>query len=173
MRLVLGQRAENLQDLTAPHAGSLRLADGTAHDFDLIFPVLGARANVGILSTLPGAEPSSAGRVKVDGWLRPSRLPNVFAAGDVVDTGDAMTIVAVSRQLPWLKKTLLGLGKGTSIDQIKPYVPWGKRAPILVPLGPRRGSSFLGIITLGDLPTRLMKGKDLFISKYRSLLGKV
>ncbi|MEO0766748.1 MAG: N-acyl homoserine lactone synthase, partial [Pseudomonadota bacterium] len=52
-----------------------------------------------------------------------------------------------------------------------PYKPWGK-APILVPLGPNRGSSFLMIATLGDWVTRRMKGRDLFITKYRKLLGQ-
>ena len=172
VRLVLGHRAQNLQSLTEPHAGSLRLADESEQDFDLIFPVLGARANADLLLALPGAETSSAGRIKVDPWLRPSSLPNVFAAGDVADAGDAMTIVATSRQLPWLKKTLLGLGKGESIERMKPYAPWGGKAPILVPLGPRRGNSFLGIMTVGDLLTRKMKGEDLFVRKYRTLLGQ-
>lgn len=173
VRLVLGHRAENLQSLNEPYAGSLRLADEAEHDFDLIFPVLGAHANSDLLQALPGAESSSAGRIKVDAWLRPSpSLPNVFAAGDVADAGDAMTIVATSRQLPWLKRTLLGLGKGKSIKQMKPYAPWGGKAPIIVPLGPRRGSSFLGFMSVGDLLTRKLKGEDLFVRKYRKLLGQ-
>jgi len=117
VRLVLGHRVENLQSFTESYAGSLRLADEAEHDFNLIFPVLGARANSDLLQALPGTESSSAGRIKVDAWLRPSpSLTNVFAAGDVADAGDAMTIVATSRQLPWLKRTLLGLGAGKSID---------------------------------------------------------
>lgn len=172
VRLILGQRAEDLASLTEPHAGSLRLADGSEHEFDLIFPTLGSRANSDLLQSLPGVQTGSAGRIRVDPWLRPSSLPNVFAAGDVADVGDAMTIVATSRQLPWLKKALLSLGKGTPLERIKPYTPWGKKAPLLLPLGPRKGSSFLGIMTAGDFLTRKIKGEDLFVKKYRSLLGQ-
>ena len=81
----------------------------------------------------------------------------------------AFPIVATSRQLPWLKKTLLGLGEGTPVEQLKRYKPWGERTPILVPLGPQRGNSYLGLFTAGDLVTRMIKGKDLFIGKYRLL----
>ncbi|MGX9855637.1 NAD(P)/FAD-dependent oxidoreductase [Limimaricola variabilis] len=172
VQLILGQRAQNLESLSEPYAGSLRLAGGSEHEFDLIFPVLGSRANSDLLQALPGAQTSSAGRIKVDPWLRPASFPNVFAAGDVADAGDAMTIVATSRQLPWLRRTLLGLGKGKSLEEMKPYAPWGEKSPLLVPLGPRRGSSFLGIMTVGDLLTRKMKGEDLFVKKYRNLLGQ-
>lgn len=112
------------------------------------------------------------GRIKVDGYLRPSSLPNVFAAGDIAAAGDAMTIVGISRQKPWLEKTLKSLASGKPIEDLKPYVPWGDKTPILVPLGPERGSAFLMIATLGDRVTRMMKGRDLFISKYRKLLGQ-
>ncbi|MEM6891858.1 MAG: N-acyl homoserine lactone synthase, partial [Pseudomonadota bacterium] len=97
-------------------------------------------------------------------------LPNVFAAGDAVDAGDAMTIVAISRQHPWLAKTLKALAQGKELRSQRQYTPWDK-APCLVPLGPERGNSFLGFATFGDWVTRKMKGRDLFIPKYRKLLG--
>tara|TARA_R110000787_G_scaffold181305_1_gene293439 strand:- start:379 stop:1461 length:1083 start_codon:yes stop_codon:yes gene_type:complete len=170
--LILGMRAENLQSLTEPYAGGLKLSDGTDHEFDLIFPVLGSRASSDLLETLPGATKSTANRVEVDAWLRPSSLPNVFAAGDVSDAGDAMTIVAASRQLPWLKATLKALPAGKTLEETKPYKPWGPKAPILVPLGPKRGNSFLGLFTAGDWVTRKMKGEDLFLKKYNKLLNQ-
>lgn len=170
--LILGQRAENLKSLTEPYAGSLQLADGSQHEFDLIFPVIGSRANSALLEALAGAEKSTANRIKVDPWMRPSALPNVFAAGDVADAGDAMTIVAISRQLPWLKAALADLAQGKTIEDLKPYKPWGSKAPILVPLGPKLGSSFLGFFTAGNFLTSKMKGEDLFLSKYNKLLGR-
>ena len=170
--LIFGQRAETLQSLTEPYIGSLKLSDGSEHDFDLIFPVLGSRARSELIEGLPGAQKTTANRVKVDRWLRPSSLPNVFAAGDVADTGDAMTIVATSRQLPWLKAMLKGLMAGKPLDQMKPYKPWGPRAPILIPLGPKRGNSFLVLFSTGDFLTRKMKGEDLFLKKYHKLLNQ-
>ncbi|GAA3856914.1 NAD(P)/FAD-dependent oxidoreductase [Celeribacter arenosi] len=172
VEIILGTRAENLQSMTTPYAGGLTLSDGSTRDFDLIFPVVGSRASSGVLEALPGAQKSSANRIKVDGYMRPSSLPNVFAAGDVADAGDAMTIVAASRQLPWLTKTLKGLIAGKSIGEMKPYKPWGPKAPILVPLGPERGNSFLVLFTAGDLVTRMMKGKDLFVAKYNKTLNR-
>ena len=170
--LVLGKKAENLQSLTEPYAGSLKLSDGSEHDFDLVFPVLGSRACSDLLHGLPDTQKSTANRVKADPWLRPSSLPNVFAAGDVADAGDGMTIVAASRQLPWLRSTLKSLMAGKPLEAIKPYKPWGPKAPILVPLGPTRGNSFLGLFTAGDWVTRKMKGEDLFVKKYNKLLNQ-
>ncbi|MGR3722367.1 NAD(P)/FAD-dependent oxidoreductase [Abyssibius alkaniclasticus] len=170
--LLLGKRAANLQSLTEPYAGSLKLSDGTEHMFDLIFPALGSRAHSGLLESLPGAQKSTANRVKVDAWMRPSSLPNVFAAGDVADAGDGMTIIASSRQLPWLSATLKGLMAGKSLNDMKPYKPWGPKAPILVPLGPKRGNSFLGLFTAGDFLTRKLKGEDLFLKRYNKLLNR-
>ena len=172
VNLILGKRAENLQSMTEPYAGSLTLSDGSEHEFDLIFPVLGSRASSELIEVLPDTQMSTANRVKVDPWLRPSSLPNVFAAGDVSDAGDGMTIVAASRQQPWLKSTLKALMAGKTLEEVKPYKPWGPKAPILVPLGPKRGSSFLGLFTAGDWVTRKMKGEDLFLKKYYKLLNQ-
>lgn len=170
--LKLGSKAEKLQSMTEPYVGSLKLSDGSEHEFDLIFPVLGSRASSEVLENLPGAAKSTANRIKVDDWMRPSSLRNVFAAGDVADAGDAMTIVATSRQLPWLKTTLKGLIAGKDLEKMKPYKPWGPKAPVLVPLGPKRGNSFLGLFTAGDVLTRKMKGEGLFIAKYNKLFNQ-
>ena len=172
VELILGEKAEGLASKTEPHAGSVTFGDGTERAFDLIFPVLGARACSDLLKGLPGAEVTVAERIKTDGYLRPSTLPNVFAAGDVADPGDNMTIVAVSRQLPWLKRTLTGLITGRKLADMKTYRPWGSEAPILLPLGPERGNSFLLLFTVGDWITQKMKGAHLFVSKYQKLLNR-
>ncbi|WP_299356230.1 FAD-dependent oxidoreductase [uncultured Shimia sp.] len=168
---IFGARAENLESMTEPYAGALHLNNGHRIAADLIFPVIGSRASSAILETLPGITKGTANRVKTDPWLRPSDLPNVFAAGDVAEAGDAMTIVAVSRQTPWLKKMLASLINGKKVEEMTKYKPWSK-APFLVPLGPKKGNSYLVMITAGDTITRLMKGKDLFVSKYRKMLNR-
>ena len=170
--LMLGTRAKNLHSTIEPYAGSLTLRDGSDETFDLIFPVLGSRARSELLKALPDTHMTSSNRIKVDQWFRPSSLPNVFAAGDAADAGDGMTIVAASRQLPWLKTTLRGLISGKSLDQMKPFKPWGPKAPILIPLGPEHGNSFLGLFTAGDFLTRKLKGEDLFLKKYHKLLNR-
>jgi len=170
VRVIFGQRAEGLARTDAPFAGPVTLSNGETLEADIVFPVIGVRPVTPLLDSLPDISLAADGRVKVDSWMRPSSLPNVFAAGDAVDVGDAMTIVASTRQVPWLAKTLTAAINGKTIDSQKAYVPWGK-APILLPLGPRKGSSFLIIATVGDFLTSLIKGKDLFRSKYRKLLG--
>lgn len=171
VELIFGARAENLESLTEPYSGTLTLSNGSEIAADMIFPVIGSRATSKLLEDLPGAAKGSSNRIKVDGWMRPSSLPNVFAAGDVAEIGDGMTIVATSRQQPWLTKTLSVLIEGKSVEDLEPYKPWDK-APILVPLGPRKGNSFLVAFTVGNFVTRLMKGKDLFVPKYSKLLGR-
>lgn len=84
-----------------------------------------------------------------------------------------MTVVAVSRQVPWLVKAIKQIIKGGSVDKLKAYQPWPK-PPILIPLGPKLGASVLPLgangKVFGAFLTSLMKGKDLFIKKYRKLL---
>lgn len=172
VEVILGARAETLPGEDGPESGSVKLSSGQVLEADLIIPTVGSRARTSLADTLPGVERAADGRVKVDGFLRPSSLPNFFAAGDMIAVGDAMTIVAISRQKPWLERTLKARASGKPLDTMKPYAPWGEKAPILIPLGPERGNAFMMIASLGDWVTSKMKGRDLFISKYRKLFGK-
>lgn len=169
VQVLTGQRAQDLRHLDRPFQGAVTLTDGRVIEADLVFPVVGSRPQTTLLDDLPGVRPGSSGRVKTDSWLRPSDYPNLFVAGDVADVGDGMTIVATTRQNPWLIKTLKQVLKGTAVEHQKPYTPW-KKAPILLPLGPNIGNSWL-FATFGDWVTRRMKGKDLFIPKYRKAFG--
>lgn len=170
VELILGHRVQDLQSASEPYLGTVTLDDGRTISADLVIPAIGSKPQTTLFDGLPDIQKAPDGRVKVDGYLRPSSLPNVFAAGDAVDAGDLMTIVAASRQQPWLAKLIKALAAGKSLESQKSYSPWGK-APILVPLGPEKGNSYLIIATLGDWVTKTMKGKDLFISKYRKLFG--
>ena len=172
VKVITGARAQTLPGRDAPEGGTVTLSDGHEIEADLIVPAVGSRALTSLAETLPDLERAADGQIKVDGYFRPSSLPNVFAAGDVAAAGDAMTIVAISRQKPWLEKALKSIASSKQLKDLKPYAPWGDKSPILVPLGPERGSSFLVIATFGDWVTRMMKGKDLFLAKYRKLLGQ-
>ncbi|WP_458792968.1 NAD(P)/FAD-dependent oxidoreductase [Yoonia sp. MH D7] len=170
--VTLGTRAENLQSLTEPYAGTLALSNGDEISADLIFPAIGGHATSTLLQSLPGAKTGRADRIATDAWMRPSSIANIFAAGDAAQMGDAMTIVGAGRQVTWLKTSLKGLLKGQKVEDLPPYKSWGPKAPFLVPLGPKLGNSFLGFFTAGNLLTRKMKGEDLFLSKYNKLLGR-
>lgn len=171
VELVLGARVENLKSLTEPYTGSVSLSNGRTLEADLIIPVTGARARSELLASLPGAVVGSANRVKADGWMRPSALPNLFAAGDAVDLGDPMTIGALDHQIDCLSKLLCAQMAGCPLESLPQYQPStsGKRK-IVVPLGPHLGASSLGILTVGPFLTRLLKGKDLFLNKYHKLM---
>lgn len=169
--VILGQRAQDLRHLDRPYEGSVTLTDGRVIAADLVFPVIGSKPQTSLVQCLPGVTSGSEGRVRTDKWLRPSDYPNVFVAGDIADVGDGMTIVATTRQNPWLIKTLKKVSEGSAVENLKPYSPW-KKAPILVPLGPMIGNSWL-FATVGDWITRKMKGQNLFIPKYRKAFGVV
>ena len=111
-----GVRVNNLESLTDPYSGTLELSDGTTVIADLIIPAIGSHTVSDVLAGLPNVDIEKSGRVKVDNYLRPSFLANVFVAGDVASGGDAMTIVAVGRQVPWLSKTFKALTAGQQLE---------------------------------------------------------
>jgi NADH dehydrogenase FAD-containing subunit len=170
VELWLGARVEGLETADQPFAGALA-AGGRAFEVDLVFPAIGARPHA---PPLAGARFSAAGRLEVDSWLRPGGARGVFALGDAANTGDLMTIVAIARQAPWLVKTLKAMMAGRAVETLAPYAPW-PAPPILVPLGPKAGASLLPVtrrgLTVGRRTTAALKGRDLFIPRYRKDFG--
>ncbi len=81
-----------------------------------------------------------------------------------------LALLLLGLLIAMMAQLLKALAAGKPLESQKTYTPWGK-APILVPLGPLKGNSYLLIATFGDWVTKTMKGKDLFVAKYRKLLG--
>jgi NADH dehydrogenase FAD-containing subunit len=161
----------------APFSGTLKLSSGEKISADIVFPVMGATAENALLATIQGTKFDATGRAAVDPWLRPSPAhPTLFALGDAAATGDGMTIVAILRQEPWLDRTLRAVLKGKRVEDLPRYTPW-PLAPILLPLGPGTGASILPVtrtgIVVGSFMTSTIKGKTLFIPKYRKEFGYV
>ena len=170
--LHLGQKASRLARTDMPHVGEITLADGTRLA-GLIIPAIGARIADSPAHDLPNIDRKPNGQLGVDRWLRPSSLPNVFAIGDLAATGEGMTVVATTRQTPWLATTVRKMAGGKDIETLPTYSPW-RTAPILLPLGPEKGASVLPIgggVVVGDSLTSAIKGKDLFIPRYRKEFG--
>jgi NADH dehydrogenase FAD-containing subunit len=169
----LGTRVESMGATDSPYLGTL---PGTAYagESQLIFPALGARPIIEIFRRMPTASFDAQGRVMVDAWLRPAGARRLFALGDAAATGDPMTIVAITRQVPWLAKIIAATLAGESPESMPPYAPWSSRG-ILVPLGPHDGASVLPLmrdgVLVGKWPTAMIKGRELFIPRYRKEFG--
>jgi NADH dehydrogenase FAD-containing subunit len=165
--LHLGQAASGLARTDAPHDGEIALADGTRLT-GLIVPAIGARITTSPAHALPDVQAQPNGQLAVDGWLRPSSLANVFVLGDLAATGEGMTVVAATRQSPWLARALRAMASGKPITSLPAYASW-RVPPILVPLGPKLGASVLPLgkgLVVGDRLTAAIKGKSLFIPRY-------
>jgi apoptosis-inducing factor 2 len=170
----LGASAEGLRGADGPRQGPLRLSSGHSVAADIVFPAMGVTPVTTLLDSLPGVSFDPAGRVSVDPWLRLAGRPNMFALGDMAATGDPMTIVSISAQVPWLASTITGLLDGKQVKELPQYVP-GSPQLFLVPLGPRRGASVLPVsgrpVVVGNFLTSVAKGKNLLIPRYRRELG--
>lgn len=171
LRLGVKVQADALPD--QPIWGPLPLSTGETISADLSIPALGSHPVTDLLKTAGDVSLDGLGRVKVDAWLRPQRRGNLFSLGDCASTGEAMTIVAITRQAPWLAKTILAVLQGARVEELSRYAPWPV-PPILLPLGPSQGASVLplgGGVATGAFVTAAIKGKGLFISKYRKEFG--
>ena len=171
--LRLNTRVDTLASRDRPFVGSLGTSLGEAGT-PLVFPALGARPVTAIFQQIPGVGLDRQGRVVLDAWLRPAGVRNLFALGDAAATGDPMTIVAITRQVPWLSKTLTAMLAGRPLASLPPYRPWPMRG-ILVPLGPRDGASVLPVlrngVQVGKWATALLKGRELFVPRYLKEFG--
>ncbi len=170
----LGDSAEGLRGADGPRHGPLQLSSGHSVAADIVFPAMGVTPVTTLLDSLPGVSFDPAGRLSVDPWLRLAGRPNMFAFGDMAATGDPMTIVSISAQVPWLARTIMALLDGKQAKEQPQYVPGSQRL-FLVPLGPKGGASVLAAsgrpVVVGSFLTRVAKGKDLLISRYRRELG--
>jgi NADH dehydrogenase FAD-containing subunit len=171
--LHMGDAASDLARSDIPYVGEVTLRSRTRLA-GLVVPAIGAHAPDGPGQLLPGVTKRLNGQLAVDPWLRPSTLPNIFAIGDLIDTGEGMTVVATTRQAPWLAKTIRSLASGKALETLPAYKPW-PMPPILLPLGPNVGASVLPFsrsgTVVGDWVTSAIKGKALFIPRYHKEFG--
>jgi NADH dehydrogenase FAD-containing subunit len=172
--LRLGVTAARFDAAHPPVAGPLELSTGTAVEADLIIPAVGSTPAGDLARSIADARFDRSGRVVVDRWLRAAGRRNLFALGDVSATGDLMTIVAITRQAPWLARTVRAALAGRAIETLPPYKPW-PAPPILIPLGKKAGASVLPVTrngpVVGSWLTAAIKGRELFIPKYRKEFG--
>ncbi|MBI6630884.1 NAD(P)/FAD-dependent oxidoreductase [Pontibaca salina] len=176
VELIVNRRAVKIPGEGAAEKASVTLDNGAELAADLVLSATGAQGRSDLLASLPGVK-INRGRVVTDSWLRPCNWSNLFVGGDAADVGEAMTIVATMRQVPFLVRTLRAAAAGKPVARRRPYRPW-TNAPILVPLGRKIGGSYLPVPrqigplgVTGNFLTRQLKGNDLFIPKYRKAFG--
>lgn len=173
--LIAGATARNLPGDQRPFGpATIDLSSGATISADAVFPVIGSRPETNLLRSIAGLTFDRLGRVKTDPWLRLPGHTATFAVGDVADIGDLMTIVAISRQVPWLVKAIKRVLAGAKLEGMPTYTPWSS-PPILLPLGPHDGASVLPFfgkgLVVGRRLTSRIKGRDLFIPRYRRDFG--
>ncbi len=165
----------DLPQISGPFGpATLSLSDGGTVSADLVFPAIGSKPEASLLQGADEMTFDTLGRVATDPWMRLPGTPNIFALGDAANAGEAMTIVAITRQAPWLAKTIRRMLDGKAIEKMKPYAPW-PTPPLLVPVGPKRGASVLPLgrdgWVVGPFVTSRMKGRDLFLPRYLKEFG--
>jgi NADH dehydrogenase FAD-containing subunit len=173
IELIEGRKAQ-LSQIDATLPGPVVLDNGAVVPADLIIPALGSRVVSHPLADVPGVRLGRNGRVSVDQWLRPTSRSNLFAFGDMADSGELMTIAALIHQIPFLTKMLAAIDEGKAVENLPIYKSW-KVSPIVVPVGPKRGASVLPItkkgMVAGHTLTATAKGKTLLIPGYRKDFG--
>ncbi|WP_157801241.1 FAD-dependent oxidoreductase [Sphingobium sp. LB126] len=169
IHVLLGKRALDLIAHAAPFGpASVKLDDQSDLDADLVFPVMGASPATHFLAE--SKVHLDRHRIVVDSNLSVAGLPGVWSLGDAAGTGEAMTVAALERQVPYLLKRLRAIAKETAPPR-SAYKGW-KQPPIIVPLGRDKGASLLPLgIVAGPRITSLIKGRHLFAERAVRSLG--
>ncbi|RAH79981.1 FAD/NAD(P)-binding domain-containing protein [Aspergillus japonicus CBS 114.51] len=151
----------------SPEEGVVRLDNGETLSTDVYIPTTGVLPNT---SYLPAGVLDEKGWVNVDEELRVRGVENVYAAGDITSyparlaqrAGEQAGIVAHNLVVE------IG-GGGAAAGKRKRFAPG--RAMMVVPIGAAGGT---GELWFGWVPfvwlVRLVKGRDFFIAKAKSLV---
>lgn len=152
----------------------LPLGNGETLRPDLVFVAAGTRADNRLLRGVSGTRFDGQERAMVDRWLRLPGTSSLFALGDAAVTGDPMTAIAVTRQVPWMAALLKHIAGGGQAETHKPYAPWWCQ-PLVVPLGRDGGATTLPLsrrgVVFGPWLTSRLKGRELLVAKYRKEMG--
>jgi NADH dehydrogenase FAD-containing subunit len=113
-----------------------------------------------------------AGRVRVDRYLRAQGHDNVFAIGDITDVEEPKTAYLAQKHAEVVAKNIRATFGGRK-SSLKPYQP-NPNPPMVVPVGPDDGVTQFpaaGGLVVGRRATKLLKGRDLMVERYRKILG--
>lgn len=141
-------------------------SSGKKLEADLVVFATGALTNSNAYDDADGIPVNGEKRILVDEFLRVKGQERVFALGDCADIEAKLAFLAGNQAKVVASNILAHIaGKGP-----KPYKKM-QQVVMLLPLGPNEGCSAFGGIVIGKTITRAVKGKTLFVDKYRTQLG--
>ncbi|KAJ9110487.1 hypothetical protein QFC19_001613 [Naganishia cerealis] len=166
-------RTKNGKELEGEFVSRSRMclrADRAAMTADYVFIAIGNQPNTQLLANADPAALSKDKTINVNEFLQvqSSLFPrgNVFAAGDCANSPGWRSYISVEADIATLARNIPAQLSGSAMKKHAP----GPRA-MVVPVGPAAGAGFAAMGPLGDtaLPqfaVPIVKGKDLFVSKF-------
>ena len=137
----------------------VKLSNGSSLTTDLYIPTVGIKFNG---AWLPTQFLNSAGQVAVDDFLRVKGASDLWAAGDVSDSGVNQIKTAEAHAI-YLAATL----QAALMDQqAKPYQD-NKMVTVAVALGPNKGIGQLGWFTIPSIVVWYVKGRYLCSNAFK------
>jgi len=170
------------KDLYIDQPTRLTTKSGKQLDADVVIYTIGGLPNTQFLresQSFPASVFDDTCHIKVNDYLQVSagdtKYSNIYAMGDSASFQPGFAFWA-GGQSAWLAQHLHDISHGTPIESTKPM----KRGPfgMLLPLGSKLGGGQLplplfGAWRIGSTFTSILKGKDLFVSKYKGSLLKL
>jgi apoptosis-inducing factor 2 len=188
-RLQAGLRERNIElilgdsptQLPASTTNALDAAALSLHPFvtqqgrtlqaDLYFVCFGLQIVSDYLQPTLAASLDARGQVKVNEFLQVEGHPQIFAVGDLTNTGEPKLAITAGNHATAVAENIQLLMQGAAL---KPYKRMEK-SMMIVPLGKKGGAAQLPFgkngLVLGAWFASQIKGKDLLVSRYWNVLG--
>ncbi|KAK7036011.1 apoptosis-inducing factor [Favolaschia claudopus] len=168
IKIHLGDLVEDIPDHTGPAVvltkGGLKLST------DLVVRAVGApRPNTSFINSLNPDALTPAGFVKVKPTLQLHDYPNIFAAGDIVDWNEQKQAIKAQDHAKIVAKNIVNHFNGAPLKTYKTAFE-----AIFLTNGKNGGITYLGFlwgIIFGSWFTRLLKSRDLLVSRFRKENG--
>lgn len=161
-----------------PTGGVVRLGKGGTIPADVVVWAVGAKPATDFVKKSWPSLVDAAGLLKTDSFLRLQGHPNIFVSGDVTNLPERRLVITASFHVTSIVKNLkvIAAAASPSKAQLKAYSP----------AVPGKGMGKLMVVTLGrtdgltSLPfgqfrasfmARAIKSKDMFVPKYRKMVG--
>ncbi|RPD71640.1 FAD/NAD(P)-binding domain-containing protein [Lentinus tigrinus ALCF2SS1-7] len=161
---------DEIENPTEGVAGVTTKSGKSLPDADLVIQAFGAKPNTAFIKSLGEDVVNEHGFVKVNEFLEVPGHPGVFAVGDIIDWKEQKQGAKANTHVKVVSANVVSFLHGQPLK--KEYK--GSPEMILIPLGKSGGAGYADLlwgILMGDFLSRMLKGKDLFVSMIRSQRG--